>query len=163
MLVNLTKGRNIWYKGKSVRWGSRHQDSLTTTARLCTGGPTLGTFITSTARWGYEPLLCLSLGEDQRSRDEAVSDQPHVWVCACVRVCRILLLNGEVLHGVEYRHSSLQPVVKALATLWSRCSFPAWWTGKGLVQLDKGVWVFLSWEQQEHKNRLISFECEWRG
>lgn len=136
--------------------GAHPEWSLAMWSLLCVETPKLSLCIfIFLNKWGLQI--------DQRSRDEAVSDQPHVWVCACVRVCRILLLNGEVLHGVEYRHSALQPVVKALATLWSRCSFPAWWTGKGLVQLDKGVWVFLSWEQQEHKNRLISFECEWRG
>ena len=45
-------------------------------------------------------------------------------VCVCVCVCVIFVFNGPVMLGIEYRCSALEHVVKALATLWSRCSVP---------------------------------------
>lgn len=59
-------------------------------------------------------------------RDEGVSDPSHasacVHVCACLCVCEVFVVNGGVTLGVQLGYSALEPVVKALATLCSRCS-----------------------------------------
>ena len=66
-------------------------------------------------------------------------------MCVCVCVCVIFVFNGAVMLGIEYRCSALEHVVKALATLWSRCSFPRE-EHADYYSWIRGVCMFLSWE-----------------